>query len=102
MRRAALTHLLLLLVAFAALDDVCAAATADASDDVAAAEDNEFLASTFSPAEDPRDATTLAPLCLAATDGASHETAVGAGAGPPELGALSDLYPLYIFTSMRC
>src|SRR5579884_2589312 len=43
MKRAAPAYFLMLLLAFSALNDVCAAATPDTSDDVTAAEDNEYL-----------------------------------------------------------
>jgi hypothetical protein len=102
LRRTALILLLLVLVAFAAFDDFCAAATSDPADDVAAVEDNEYLASTSSPAEDLRDVNASPPLCPTAAGGASRETPVGPGAAPSEVGPPADQYPLYIFTSMRC
>jgi hypothetical protein len=102
MRHAALTHLLLLLVAFAAFDDFCAAATSDAADDLAAAENNEYVTSTFSPAEDPRGVSTLPPPSLPAADCGTCESPVGAAAAPREVGLPADLSPLYVFTSMRC
>jgi hypothetical protein len=102
MKHAALTHLLLLLVAFAAFDDFCAAATSDAADDLAAAEDNEYVASTCSPAEDPRGVSTSPPPCLPAADCGICESPVGAGAVPRDVGVPTDLSPLYVFTSMRC
>jgi hypothetical protein len=99
MRRTTLAYFLMLLLAIAALDDACAAATPDPSDDVAAAENDEYLPRASLPTGESD--LSLPPLlnavdgvlCVAPARDALATSPPGPLAGPPRL---------YLFMSLRC
>ena len=103
MRRTKLAYFLLFLLALAALDDACAAATPDTSDDVAAAENDEYLPSTCRPFKKAVDESELqlSPFLSAADDGPCTAPARGRPANA-QPGPLVGPSPLYVFMSMKC
>ena len=103
MRRTKLAYFLLFLLALAALDDACAAATPDTSDDVAAAENDEYLPSTCRPFKKAVDESELqlSPFLSAADDSPCTAPAHGRPADA-QPGLLAGPSPLYVFMSMQC
>jgi hypothetical protein len=102
MSRTSLAYVLLVLVAFGTLDDAYAASTPGTSDDLAAAEDNEYLPPTCSPDQGPRGLSHLQPPSPSEACSAACENPVRAGAPIPPLGSLGGLSPLSALMSLRC
>ena len=101
MRRTTLAYFLMLLVAFATLDNACAVITPDTSDDAAAAENDEYLPGPCRPdnkSSAQGDLPTPAPFrnrtddpCAAARGISTHS----------ERGPLAGLSLLYVFMSLQ-
>ncbi len=103
MKRAAPAYFLMLLLAFSALNDVCAAATPDTSDDVTAAEDNEYLPCACRPDTGPAGVSDLPSPCLPDTADGAPGTAGARGTPPaPQPDPLAGPPLLYTFMSLRC
>jgi hypothetical protein len=103
MRQTTLAYFLMLLVAFATLDNACAAITPDTSDDAAAAENDEYLPGPCRPdkkASAPSDLPTPLPLMNWAGEGPCTAAARGIPADSRR-GPLAGLSPLYVFMSLQ-
>jgi hypothetical protein len=102
MIRQILAYFLMLLLAFATLDDVIAAATPDPSDDVIAAEHDEYLPSACRPAQKPAGESSAPPPAPLGTPAGGDCAAPAGGPAAALVSPPAGPSPLYIFMSLRC
>jgi hypothetical protein len=103
MMRHTLAYFLMILLAFATLDDVIAAATPDPSDDVIAAEHDEYLPSVCRPAQKATgESDAPPPAFLNTPDGGSCAAPAPGGPAISPVSPPTGPSPLYVFMSLRC